>query len=241
MNFLERYNSGEHESVWRELMSLGGDVRTTPHITAARAVADETMARVRTNLNTLRLRLESLGYRFGSYPDGTKLGYYCGPVEPPTTETFGQIDELASVAGPLPLSLEAFWLQVGAVDFTGQHDLWPESADPIVVLPPKVAIDEYAEWAEIVEIDGPDEAGPFLNVIAPDDLHKDNVSGGAPYGFFLPNGSCDAIVANEWHNVPFVEYLREAILGWGGFPGLSRSKDPPPREILNLRKNLIAF
>jgi hypothetical protein len=64
----------------------------------------------------------------------------------------------------------------------------------------------------------------FLCPIAPDVLHKDNVSGGLPYSIKLPNAGADALLCNEWHNVGFIPYLRIAILDWGGFPGLSQAK-----------------
>ena len=56
--------------------------------------------------------------------------------------------------------------------------------------------------------------------LAPDDLHKDNTSGGDPYGVHLPNPSADFPFLYERHNLHFVPYLRLAILRWGGFPGL---------------------
>jgi hypothetical protein len=57
--------------------------------------------------------------------------------------------------------------------------------------------------------------------LAPDVLHKDNISGGAEYAIALPNPSADATFEEEWRGIGFVPYLRVAILEWGGFPGLS--------------------
>jgi hypothetical protein len=90
----------------------------------------------------------------------------------------------------------------------------------------------------------------FSCPIAPDILHKDNVSGGAPYAIELPNRGADAPVVGEWHDVRLVPYLRIAILDWGSFPGLShtnpqdqwRSKHPaPPAWLGDLTHDLVAF
>lgn len=64
-SFLERYQLGECEVVWDELMSLGKAVRKGPVLPDALAVARETMRRVLYNLETLIPRLRHLGYEFG--------------------------------------------------------------------------------------------------------------------------------------------------------------------------------
>jgi hypothetical protein len=99
------------------------------------------------------------------------------------------------------------------------HLAWPDSLDPLVVDPPEGAL---AFLFEDEDEEASDEPGWFAG-LAPDDLHKDNVSGGDPYGVRLPNSSADFLLLNERHNVLFVPYLRLAILRWGGFPGLDGS------------------
>lgn len=63
--FLARYLSGEHESVWADLLALGAAVREEPISADALAVAHETMRRVQHNLALLIPRLHELGYTFG--------------------------------------------------------------------------------------------------------------------------------------------------------------------------------
>jgi hypothetical protein len=118
-------------------------------------------------------------------------------------------EELESEAGPLPLSLVAFWQEVGAIDLVGMHRSWTSGLDPLVVDPPEDPLSDLYE----------EEDGVFV-CLAPDDLHKDNVSGGDPYGLHLPNPSADFLFMYERHDLLFVPYLRLAILRWGGFPGL---------------------
>jgi hypothetical protein len=40
-------------------------------------------------------------------------------------------------------------------------------------------------------------AGPFVLPLAPDRLHKDNVSGGPPYGIIVPDGCADRLRAGQ--------------------------------------------
>ena len=217
MNYLERYRSGEYEQVWDELTALGPAVREEPHYSQALEVAAETMRRVRRNCELLVTRLQSLGYIFGTYPDGSKEYYTEGPLVPQSDAKRADMSELEEEAGPLPLSLLAFWEEVGSVDFVGMHPEWPNGLDPLVVIPPDGAL------SLLYDEDGGEESTEWFAGLAPDDVHKDNESGGDPYGVALPNPSADFEFLNESHKLPFVSYLRMAILRWGGLPGLDGS------------------
>jgi hypothetical protein len=122
--------------------------------------------------------------------------------------------ELEVEAGPLPISLVSFWNVVGAVDLVGMHPEWPDGLDPLVVHPPIGVLSSIYDYIR------EDEDSPMFGDLAPDDLHKDNISGGDPYGVELPNPLADFLFKNERHGLLFVPYLRLAILEWGGFPGL---------------------
>lgn len=209
MNYLRRYQNGEYGRVWDELMALGPDVREEPNYQPALEVASETMGRVRRNCELIIARLRSMGYRFGFYPDGTKY-YNPEPLVGPSSETRAAIVQVEREFGPIPLSLVAFWQEVGTVDLIGMHAKWPNGLDPLVVYSPEAIDSDYEE-----------EDGWF-GCLAPDDVHKDNESGGDPYGVKLPNPSADFIFLDGERDLPFVQYLRVAILQWGGFPGLER-------------------
>lgn len=216
MNYLERYRNGEYEQVWNELQALGPAVRRETHYSQAREVAVETMQRVRRNCERLMSRLSALGYVFGTFPDGSR-SYTPAPLTPPSEPMRADLAELEAEAGPLPLSLEIFWQEVGAVDLVGMHPAWPDGLDPLVVDPPEGAL---ACLYEVEEDENAPEGAQWFADLAPDDLHKDNVSGGDPYGVYLPDPSADFVFSNERHGLCFVLYLRLAILTWGGFPGL---------------------
>lgn len=219
MNYLERYLNGERQQVWNELVDLGPQVRQEPYLSQATEVTAETMRRVRRNCERLVSRLNALGYIFGTYPDGCG-SFTSGALVLPDEASFSSLAELETRCGPLPLSLLGFWQEVGSVDFVGMHPTWPKALDPLVVGDPGVALLDLDEWEELIE-DGEVEASDVFEAsLSPDDLHKDNISGGAPYSVALPSRGADFVFLYEHHELPFVSYLRLAILRCGGFPGL---------------------
>ena len=225
MNYLERYRNGEFERVWSELQALGSAVRQEPYYSLAREVATETMRRVSHNCDLIISRLRALGYAFGTYPDGSAY-YTKGARVPPSEATRADLAVLEERVGPLPLSLVAFWQEVGSVDLVGMHPLWQEGLDPVVVYEPEVAISDLDDWQIDIAEGYADDSALFKAGLAPDELHKDNVSGGAPYSVAMPDTSADFTLLNERHNLLFVPYLRMAILRWGGFPGLDAQEVP---------------
>lgn len=90
MTYLERYCSGAYQTVWDELVALGSDVRVEPIYADACAVAQETMRRVRQNIEILVSRLSHSEFIFGynhlqqrffkqvtgAFSDGEKRSYY---------------------------------------------------------------------------------------------------------------------------------------------------------------------
>ncbi|HEU5391725.1 MAG TPA: hypothetical protein VFV73_38085 [Streptosporangiaceae bacterium] len=59
--------------------------------------------------------------------------------------------------------------------------------------------------------------------LAPDKLHKQNASGGPPYGVILPDGCADGLFVGET-TMPFVSYLN-SVFRQGGFPWPTDSGD----------------
>jgi hypothetical protein len=111
-SYLQRYRRGECEQVWAELLALGSQVREQRLYAEALAVANETMTRVRANIELLVPRLKSLGYQF-AHPDRVFV--------PADDETRRIAAEVNRRAGPLPLSLRAWCEVVGEVNFMGSH------------------------------------------------------------------------------------------------------------------------
>jgi hypothetical protein len=126
---------------------------------------------------------------------------------------------------------------VGEVNFNGEHpSLAPRDSrilpDPLMVDPVEGALG----WLENFD----EEEGPKEVAIAPDALHKADISGGGPYVMRVPSPVADARLRDAPYEVDFVEYLRLAF-HWGGFPGWEEAGASAPPEIASLREGLIAF
>ena len=226
-----RYGAGEHAAVWSELVSRGDAVRSDPLAADALAVAYETMHRVDRNIRTVVSRLVSVGYRFTT-PDGEPRGQEQVHV-PPDGRAARRLQRLEKSAGTLPLSLRVFYDVVGAVDLIGRHPtIAPQDShvapDPLVV----IGVDDVLASLETFEDEG-------LLIVAPDDLHKANISGGDPYAVSAPDPAADARLLNERHDLFFVEYLR-LCFRFGGFPGYDGQTNIPA-EIESLRSGLLDF
>lgn len=219
-DWLDRYHRGECESVWAEMLQLGPELRLSPTCEHARAVAGETMSRVRQSVDLLIERLRKADYEF-QYPDAVH-------VHPTQAET-DRLDSVEAKVGPLPLSLRAFYDVVGTVDLTQSWDQlvqwWPEKRrgaaselevlgefDPLVVEPLRLDANEGARR-------------PNWFFIAPDEFHKANYSGGENYHVALPDPSADFPIHGMYDiDEFFVPYLR-ATLANGGFRGKVECED----------------
>jgi len=243
---LDRYLAGEHEAVWRDLTALEAKVRSPEHAADALAVAYETMHRVDRNAAVLTGRLREMGYSFVEPGEsGGLLGALFGrkprehdPHVRPGAETWSSILELEeAIEGPLPLSLRAFYDVVGEVNLNGSHDsINPPGedvlADPLMVY----GVEDALGWLDSIDFE--DEGKSIA--IAPDDLHKANISGGGPYNLRVPSTGADTRLQDSPYELGFVDYLRHAFF-WGGFPGWKAARTAPPPEIARLREGLLAF
>jgi hypothetical protein len=217
------YLRGEHDAVWNELRShdaLGGEL-----LEQAWAVAKETMKRVARNADILSERLSALGWQ----------PLYGELRTRPRTEDRKVMGRIEKVTGaPLPVSIRAFWEVVGGINFVWDYesgdnpelgvDLPMDQMDPLCVDPPQNLAHLFKEWEEQRSGVNPEFADPFNLDLAPDYLHKANISGGGPYGIELPFLGADPVFAQEAHEFPFVDYLR-LCFRWAGFPLLERGAD----------------
>ena len=240
-DLLVRYNRGDYVGVWNEIKSheaLGGEL-----LEEARAVANETMMRVARGIDHLSHRLANFGWKplYGALR--TRPGAEHQDV-------LSQI-EVISVAF-LPVSLRAFWEIVGGVNFVWDYeigeapnlglDISMDQMDPLCVDPPETASGVFEDWEYQRLGVNPEFSDPFYLPLAPDDLHKANISGGGPYGIELPFLGADPIFMGEAHNLSFVDYLR-LCFRYSGFPGLEHHTERTDvREFLKvMTKDLEPF
>ncbi len=222
--YLERYRNGEQAQVWAELTALGEQVRREPVLSDALAVARETMSRVRENAERIVSRLQTIKYDF----DNSQVAFV--GRQPPADDVNDQIVEMEAQAGPLPLSLRAWYEVGGAVDLIGFNARWPKVyTDPLVIDPIEAAFEILSEWQGDLA-DGIEDAGPFCIPVGPEYVHKGGYSGGAAYQIKMPCPAADAPLLYEWHDTTFVDYLRECFR-WGGFPGFDISHPMNPQHL----------
>ena len=220
-DYLARYLAGEH-GVWNEIVGQALAVAQHAELREeALAVACELMKRVRANVDALREVLRRAGAEL--------------PGEAPRARD-AQLAPLVTRFGPLPVALEALWRVVGSIDLrpAGGCSLEADGLRLIALDPLALcgvgelsgAIEGYDDHvvASHVEI-----VGPFEAALAPDFLHKQDISGGPPYSVELPPRDLSAAVDPELdferHNARLVDYLRICIR-WGGFPGLEVGHRP---------------
>ncbi|RAY15256.1 hypothetical protein DPM19_11125 [Actinomadura craniellae] len=218
-DWLNRYLAGERAQVWHELRQLGDRMRAPGLAEEAQAVCDEMAHRARRNIEMIIGRLDEQGYRFHENNDDQTP---TEPFAPPGPEAETHLRWLEERLGPLPMTLSSWVRIVGDVWLVGTHPQWRNSADadPLVfevegTRHPAGGIREYAK-EEIEYWQEDEQPGPFVLPVAPDHLHKANVSGGGPYGILLPDGCADAHFVGEV-GMPLVDYLTWVFHN-GGFP-----------------------
>jgi hypothetical protein len=151
----------------------------------------------------------------------------------------------------LPISLQAWMLEVGSVNLMGSHPAWPKAgycfdnetndviyADPLVVEASQSYVQYlYEEWLAEVAESGAEDIGPFTVDFAPDYIHKANISGGPAYAVQAAVPAVDALVLNERGCVSFMRHIREAF-SWAGFPGFAYQGEPVVGFVARLRAGL---
>lgn len=110
LDYLERYLAGEHDAVWNELRALGVTAADPAVTDAVRAVAEETMRRVRKNVEMLIKALRKAKVPFK--PASKSL---IAP-KPKIVELIAKYE--ADRHLQIPAALRALYTIVGTVDFT---------------------------------------------------------------------------------------------------------------------------
>ncbi len=202
---------------------------------AIRAMASESFAKCADGLTILSENLRKIGYTWVS------------SESIPVHELEENIQHIEVQTGLfVPKILVEFWKRVGGLSFvdleTYQHvGFW----DKHQIIAPKGFADGLhvdacnKEWAAYICQDyedwktyqRQDASETFLLSLSPDGFHKDNISGGMPYGVFAESSWKPIWQYFEWsgteHPVTafadppdFLSYLRTTILECAGFPAL---------------------
>lgn len=250
-------NFWKKQMKWAKCVSYDYMLHDLEFRTGALKEAKKIMRVVNKNVNLIAERLVGRNYRF---VDPNRI------ITPPETDIEYHVINLAKRGIYLPISFQAWLEEVGSVNFMGSDPNWDfpgyafdnsDNGQKILSTDPLVVetnikyilhqhdnwIDQYYEhdnWMNQGNEDSCDEIEPFRISIAPDDLHKANISGGAPYEIMGNTPCVESLVYNERHTLTFVAYLRYALL-WGGFPGLDISENQEIEFIKLMKKDLIEF
>ena len=160
---------------------------------------------------------------------------------PPNKKTANQLEQLQKLAGgPLPLSLRAWYEQVGAVSLLGWHpSLNPSGDEPnAAVCPDPLMMGSLKSLIEEFKAQDLDE--PAYVYLAPNDVTKAGSGGCGPYGMRVPDARADGIfaVVGSRKGSTFINYLRN-VFKWGGFPGWDGKKGRPAKMIAQLTEGLL--
>jgi len=216
MTFYNRYIDGEDgRSVYSEIYNLGQEAFSDKHFEDIQKVLTETFNRVAFNLEVIFSELKNINYTFRTEFQFNSERPLWSPL-PDTEELLVKLDNAISDFGQIPLSLKLFYKIVGSCNFTRDYETRPEMfwecADPIQIdslddIVSYVSDDDWKEYlGEILEDDN--SQSPYLE-LAPDYLHKDNISGGLPYSIQLTKQrSIDSLFLNEPNGTTFINYLR---------------------------------
>jgi hypothetical protein len=219
-NWLERYRRGQRELVWHDLRQLGSGVREPNRFEEAQLVCDEMARRARQNIEVIVERLTEAGYRFHTNDNEQAP---VTPYIPPTAAAAELAAWLEERFASVPMTLLSWLRLVGDVWLVGTHPHWAAStaADPLVMELegshyPGEPMQRYFEGELEVWHSWAGADRMFVLPVSPDMVHKDNVSGGPPYGIILPDGCADGLFVGET-TMPFVSYLNWVFRN-GGFP-----------------------
>lgn len=238
MDFLTRYQQGEHEAVWKELTLLGNDLWNEPMYTQATQVAEATMQRVQANIEQVIQNVHQMGLEFASFDDprpGSLLTSDGKVKHVPLvlqttdqTEAFQEAEQIIGMRLPIAYQMAVRFFQrvdlrVPRLDESGAHldAFYFDWGGPDFLA---YQHENWLENQEYLQDDFADEleAGLVLE-FCPDYLHKDNISGGGGYGILVDSHPLDPVMVfadfqGNFEGKTFMEYLRWCFQ-YGGFPG----------------------
>lgn len=225
---------------WAWQLSLTDELRESQTRQHALGFARKVMAFARMNVDILAERLTRSGYEFA----------HGKPVIPPEEDVIEKLEELGNRGVHVPIALQAWLIEVGGVDFCGTHPGWPRTGyagmhddnaiysepwytDPLVI---QVSTQEMLDNLS----DDPPQLGDYFShctEIAPDDVHKANISGAAPISISGTEPRFDNVLVGQHGSLTLLSYLRHAF-AWGGFPGFDFIADAPTEMLRELSQGL---
>lgn len=235
MTLLDRYLAGGHEAVWDEIRAGSPDIDPV----MVEQVAHETARRARVQIEEIVSGFRTVGVR---------PAFDTPMFEAPPPDVRERLAEVESRTGRLPAILRASVLEIGNVCLSGDSielGLAYNEYRPVWTSPPGGDYPDplWLPGIEVVEVEAEmaieaaqrEEAGPpFEILIAADEYHKANISGGAQVVALdaaFPDPVIEGIHGRR--GITFLQYLRVAV-AWGGLPGYEFGE--PPAALAGFRR-----
>lgn len=226
---------------WAWQLSLTDELLQTQQRKDALDFACKVMSFARQNLEVLFARLTESGYQFA----------HRNPFCPPEENVKRNLEELWKRGVYVPVSLQAWLIEVGCVDFCGTHPDWPrtgcagiyddqsDETEPWYTDPLVIDVSTKTMLEDLEEYPPPKEGDFFSNCIeiAPDDTTKANISGGGPISISSAAPRFDNVLVGQHGSLTLLSYLRHAF-SWGGFPGFDYITNAPTEMIHRLTHDL---
>jgi hypothetical protein len=246
---LARLSRPQNFSGWEAYFRMLSWVREQPPVFLPSNLLDEALAD--------RMRND---YAFEIHPEEEAAAYREDWLQDPTSPPYMKhyLDEIEQEVGPIPLSMRAWYEEVGAVNFYGYHAGWnvlvrsfrptlyqEGKLDPLNLMsncdPLQVCVLNQ-HWRDHIGPIGEEEQ---TFAFALERFEKDFMSGtSSSYQFSLPDPGADALMWNPFsqqEQISFVQYLRLSLLQWAGFPGMMGWPKVPQEDLAFLTEGLIPF
>ena len=233
LNLSKRYLNGDEIGVWNDIHSVVDITPKSENWGDIIFVLNETMLRVKFNFDLIYTELKRQNYSFCD-----KLEYLYSTPDSNINELKSQVHEF----GFLPLSIEYFYKYIFKINLLFQHNQIYnyKYSDPVYIESVNNILNsmEDGSWKEIM-FENIDDNKPIYIEIAPDFYHKDNTSGGIPYGIELTKKQqIDSKILNTpYGDLFFVKYLRLSF-EYGGFPNIAKYNNNYTIIVNSLKKGL---
>lgn len=225
---------------WSRYLANDSNLQAGEPRERALSFARNVMAHVRANVAKLVRWLDDDGYQFAN-PDRR--------WRTPDPNVSAWVAEWAERGLHVPVALQAWLEVVGTVNLMGTHPDWIRTGytgsgagsdrtwytDPLVIeLGPDDMQFFYEMWVDAKADDA--NATPIIE-LAPDHVHKANVSGGEPIYMVGATPAFDAPFVGQHGSYTLLSYLRHAF-EWAGFPGFDYIRSAPSEWLATGAKNL---
>jgi len=236
LNLIEKYNSGSVIEVWNEINTLTNITSRNENFEDIMIILNETMQRVKFNFDLIYSTLKKLNYQF---KDESTCFYSTAQ------ENLDKLKAINKEFGFLPLSIIYFYKHISKINFLFQNsnNFNYHYSDPVYIESVSNILEmmQDGSWEETM-YENMDDSRPLYLEISPDFYHKDNVSGGIPYGIEITKTQqVDSKLLNTpYGDLFFIDYLR-LCFKYGGFPNITKENQNCLEFISLLRSELKPF